>query len=473
MTLWPRKAFLAIGTFCLIVAAPQFIPQFYNWRVFEWSTVPTVLDFHPRASTATPLEEENDRLKPEAASAKLPSNRIQDPFHALDPFYKALLQTERKQAGAVTRILHYGDSPTTADMITADVRNFLQGRFGDAGHGMYLIAKPWAWYAHRNLENASNGWKISPATLKGEKDGRYGLAGVSFIGNAGAWSRITLKRPGENHITLEYLAQPGGGTLTATADGLDLGTIETNAPSPEPQRQLFNLPPDAHQIELRVTSGTVRLFSVYFTKDQPGVIYNSLGLNGMWTGVLAHYVNQDHWTQMLQEARPDLVIINYGTNESGFPQYVNGTYNADLKRVLERIHTALPGTAVLVMSPMDRGAREKGGSIGTIADLPRLVALQAKTAAEEHCAFFNTFEAMGGPGTMGKWYMAEPRLVSADFIHPLPTGGRIVATLLYDAILDGYNQYKLKVLRGNAAPAPQTPPAKPANQKPAPNHPRI
>ena len=57
---------------------------------------------------------------------------------------------------------------------------------------------------------------------------------------------------------------------------------------------------------------------------------------------------------------------------------------------------------------------------------------------------------------VGKWYMAEPRLVSADFIHPMPAGARIVGTLLYQALMDGYNSYKLKQLRravATAAPA--------------------
>jgi hypothetical protein len=93
--------------------------------------------------------------------------------------------------------------------------------------------------------------------------------------------------------------------------------------------------------------------------------------------------------------------------------------------------------------------------------IPHLVALQAKIAAENGCAFFNTFEAMGGPGTMGRWYMAEPRLVSADFIHPLPAGGRIVGTLLYNALMDGYNAYKMRLLRQTAAAQRQTGTVKP------------
>ena len=55
------------------------------------------------------------------------------------------------------------------------------------------------------------------------------------------------------------------------------------------------------------------------------------------------------------------------------------------------------------MSPMDRGAREAGGTIGTVPSLATLVAVQSKLAAENGCAFFNTFQAMGGQGTMGRW----------------------------------------------------------------------
>ena len=58
--------------------------------------------------------------------ARSPTNLV-DPGHALDHFYGALLK------GGTVRILHYGDSPTTGDLITADARAMLQKEFGDAG----------------------------------------------------------------------------------------------------------------------------------------------------------------------------------------------------------------------------------------------------------------------------------------------------------------------------------------------------
>ena len=79
--------------------------------------------------------------------------------------------------------------------------------------------------------------------------------------------------------------------------------------------------------------------------------------------------------------------------------------------------------------------------------MPRLVKIEAKVAEETGVAFFNTFQAMGGEGTMARWYAAEPRLVGSDYIHPMPAGAKIVGELLYGSLRDGYNEYKLRQLR--------------------------
>ncbi len=158
------------------------------------------------------------------------------------------------------------------------------------------------------------------------------------------------------------------------------------------------------------------------------------------------------------------MIVNYGTNESGFASFVDKTWGPEMKEAVRRIHAALPGASVLLMSPMDRGERKDGGEIDTVPVLPRLVNIEARVASETGAAFFNTFEAMGGQGTMGRWYAAEPRLVGADFIHPMPAGAKIVGELLYSALRDGYNQYKLRQLTNRAEVQP--PALKDAVKKP-------
>ncbi len=440
-------------TLAVLVTVPQYIPYQYEWRLFDWRTVPSILEFRPRPEAALTAAEAVSGVASELVPVKSPASRLQDPRDTLEPFFASLYALDRGQEGAQTRILHYGDSPTTGDLITADVRELMQQRFGDGGHGTYLIAKPWAWYAHRGMDVSAEGWTINPATWRKEKDGSYGLAGVSFTGGPGAWSTIKLRRPGHVRVTVSYHSRPGGGDVQVLADDVEIGTLVTTAEQPQRAEQSFRLPPQTKTVSLRVVRGTARLYSAAFFKDQPGVVYDSLGLNGTWAGVLASYVNEAQWGGAMRSAEPDLVVINYGTNESGFPKYIDSTYEKDLLEIVRRVRSAMPSTPVLLMSPMDRGTRESGGQIGTVASLPKLVTLQSKVAAESGIAFFNTFEAMGGPGTMGRWYTGEPRLVSADFIHPMPAGARIVGTLLYQALLDGYNRYKLKQLRQVVAEA--------------------
>src|SRR5215468_8693219 len=43
------------------------------------------------------------------------STLLDDSSGVLDHFYAALWSSEKHEPGAVTRIVHYGDSPTTAD----------------------------------------------------------------------------------------------------------------------------------------------------------------------------------------------------------------------------------------------------------------------------------------------------------------------------------------------------------------------
>jgi len=82
------------------------------------------------------------------------------------------------------------------------------------------------------------------------------------------------------------------------------------------------------------------------------------------------------------------------------------------------------------------------------------VEIQRQIAAETGCAFFNTFQAMGGAGTMARWYESQPRLVSADFMHPLPAGAKKVGILLDQALEAGFRQFKTRQQRHFAERAP-------------------
>ncbi len=435
----PWKTILTIVTFAGLIEA---VPALRSLGTFDPQTIAQVWQMpvpKPKEAELTaviPLLHPAAGQHPEEASQQ----SVVDPTRQMDHFYGALLK------GGVTRVLHYGDSPTTADLITADARALLQKQFGDAGSGFVLIARPWAWYGHRGVEMSSSNWKIDVAGATEMKDGLHGLGAASFRGSAGAVAHWSLKDTQHSSVEIAYLAQPGGGSFSMEADGMEIGSVDT-AGEQAPGYASFPFPPGSKDFTLRVTSGSVRLYGADFRKAGAGVVYSSLGINGANVTLLSHALNGPHWTAQLRHYQPDLVVVAFGTNESGFPKFVDSTWGGELKAAVRRIQAAVPGASILLMSPMDRGERKSDGKIGTVEAMPRLVAIEAKVAEETGVAFFNTFQAMGGEGTMAKWYNGEPRLVGADFIHPMPMGARIVGELLYNALREGYNGYKLRELK--------------------------
>src|SRR5713226_9215632 len=192
MRILPLKTTLVIVTLVALMKAPDAMPAFKDYKVLDFQTIPGVIDFKQRNASAAPIEDEQLRLHPDRDTASYKVFRLNDPAHALDHFFEALQRTEFRQPGAITRIVHYGDSPTTADLITGDARKLLQVRFGDAGHGFILLAKPWAWYEHVGVSLSGSGWNIDPASQSQIKDGLYGLGGVSFQGDVGAYTEFVL-----------------------------------------------------------------------------------------------------------------------------------------------------------------------------------------------------------------------------------------------------------------------------------------
>jgi len=407
----PRRTTITIGAFVLMAAI---LPR--GVRPTQLISMLTLFHF-----PAPPAEVSKPR--PQIVAPKVPDLDI--PAGSLDSFYASL------RRGRVTRVLHYGDSPTTADSITADIRRLLQRRFGDAGHGFLLIAKPWAWYGHDGIRLDAKGWQIAPASQSRAADGIHGLGGVSFTGGAGAVSRVGLPGADYSRLTVYYLSQHDGGTFAITAGDMKIGEVQTAADETKPRFAQIALPTGAAAIELTVSSGRVRLFGYRFDKDQPGVQYSSLGVNGAQIQMVLRYYEPKQWTAALQHEDPALVVLNYGTNESVYPAYVEKQYPDELRKVIARIRTALPKASILLMGPMDHGET-------TPPVLEKLVEIQKQIAEETGCAFFNTFHAMGGAGTMNRWYHSEPRLVSADFMHPLPAGAARVGELFESALMEAY-----------------------------------
>jgi len=444
----PNKTAQALIMFVALAMAPYAIPSLERYRVgvlhLRRSEAATLID------NQTGKRDAVDDPSSARAEIRVTPGEIEDPSgHALDGFFASLSKTET--GGVQTRICHYGDSPITNDGITSTVRRKLQLRFGDAGHGFILIDRPWGWYEHAGVvREASRGWQSDPMFIsRGEHF--YGLGGVSFTAAAaGVSASFGTATEGEvgrsvSAFDIYFMMRPGGGNFDVEIDDQPVERVTTASEEIKSGFHRVSVAEGSHKLTLRIVgNGEVQMFGVVLESSHSGVEYDSLGVNGAFIGLLAHYLDPDHWAEQLRHLNPALVIIGYGTNESQFERLPMDQYEQDTKEAIRRIRAALPGVSIMLLGPMDRGARGAGGGIVTRPMIPKLISYQRRLAAETGCAFFDTFTAMGGDGTVARWCETRPRLMGGDFTHPTAQGAEIVGTFIYDAIVKAYEEYKAK-----------------------------
>ncbi len=372
---------------------------------------------------------------------------IEDPSgRALDRFFSSLLKTSRREKGAITRIAHYGDSMIVGDIITRYVRELYQERYGDAGPGFVLAGRPWSWYRHAGITlGATKGWRTYRSISGGPPDHWYGFGGVTFITRApresvwittGKTERRSLKA---SFVEVQYATGPLGGDLEVLVDNEQVVTINTKSDSPASAFHRIRVPDGGHRVELRtVGGGQVRLFGVVLEREGPGVVYDSLGVNNACMSSLGR-MDADHLSDQFQHRRPDLIVLTYGANESNRPGLV-ARYRKVVLPAVRQLRRASHGASCLIVAPLDRGMRAEGGGIEPNKLIPTIVERQREVARETGCAFFNTYEGMGGHGSMRRWTAA--RLAGGDLCHPTKAGGAIIAQHIFDALEREFTRFR-------------------------------
>jgi hypothetical protein len=391
------------------------------------------------------------QLKPaEADEAKAleqaPPLPLLDPSgKALDGFFAALSRTAKKTPGAITRIAHFGDSIIVSDYVSGTLRRKLQGAFGDAGHGFVLIANAWPAYFHNDVSRyATAGFSVSRIVGPYAADGLYGLGGVSFSTPPNVLSRVGTAEKGEYgrnvaSFSLYYLEQPQGGTLELRVDGGPPSELATEGPVKRSRVHTVRVPDGEHQLSLQTKRGTSRLFGIVLEREGPGVVLDALGIQGARIRFMDKQDDQ-HWAEQLQLRSPNLLIYEFGANEStdGY-LYSMKDYHRTMRDVLEQGKRALPEASCLVIGAMDRAAKV-GDEIVSLRVMPDLLKNQQQAALDAGCAFFDTYNAMGGARSMPRW--VRRGLGQADLTHPTAVGAEIVGTWIYRALLQSYQAYK-------------------------------
>jgi len=407
-------------------------------------------------STAAPPPDDAAGVRIDPSEYSGISVFIEDPTgRGMKPFYRALERTARKDTDAITRVGHYGDSSIATDLITSTVRERLQRRFGDAGHGFLIAAEGFIPYKHRGVRHASNEepWVTREVARRQDRHGYYGYGGVQSRALRGAWARGGTAWRGDartkaSRFDVYYQSRPRGGTFSIRLDGGEWRDISTASAELQDSVVSVETRDGPHHVEVRYKrGGPVHFYGFVVEREGPGVVYDSLGLVGARANRLLNF-DREHIAWQLERRGVDLVVLGFGGNEASDDRSEEEFYE-DYAEVLEHVRQGRDDLGCLVFSPLDQASRKRG-RIRTLETIPRIVSAQRRAAFDAGCAFYDTWQAMGGPDAMRRWYKARPRLAMGDFRHATPAGYEIIGNMFYKALLAGFADYLAASSSGEA-----------------------
>ncbi len=416
------------------------------------------LDAMPNQSKGPIAKAAQELPIPPSLKEGKPPIPIDDPTgKALEKFYEKLLAVEQKQPGQIARIVYYGDSIVASDFITGKLRRLYQSRFGDAGHGYALVANAFPGWFHIDVSRkSSDQWKTSRCIGPFAEDGLYGLGCVSFVARRpDEWFSMGTADRDEwgrsvSRFELEYLEQPGGGDVDFILDDQKHSSLSTEGPEKKVKYHTVSVTDGAHRLEVRTTTDKeTRLFGMRMERDVPGVTLSALGI----TGARARFLDKQddaHWAAVLAGAKPDLVVLAFGTNEVGDGRMAfdengqlskdpMGDYERNLDKVMEQVEKACPNASYMLVGPPDMASND--ASQGNAKPMVGIYANhQMNVAKKRGWAFWHQQKAMGGPGSMWSWVQAG--MGNSDMIHPTGSGGNALGQMQYLAVMEGYENFK-------------------------------
>jgi lysophospholipase L1-like esterase len=355
--------------------------------------------------------------------------------HALDGFYRAVAASRAGTLGRALRVSWYGDSVVANDQIPGRLRTRLQQTLGDGGPGYVYVVPPHRFNEHERISRSQAGaWTTHAISTMIVADGFYGPGG-STTETDGGKSTIKLTNGAKvTHVDLYYLAQPGGGAVTVTADGADLVRADTKAETKQAGFAAGSAAAGAGTFAI-TTDGRVRMFGLDL-ENGSGAVVDNLGVVNV--NVKSFQQNEPaHFVAELAHRDADLVLIMIGANEAqwlGPGDQDTKLYAGNYEKVLAPFRKARPDASCLVVSPTDQ-ASEQDGAYPSKPVMPILVEAQRQAAHAQGCAFFSTYDWMGGKGSAATWF--KKGLVGSDFQHLSRKGANKLGDAVYDALIHG------------------------------------
>jgi len=397
---------------------------------------------------------------------------FRDPLGIMRGFFEALAEGDAGLREGPVRAVYFSNSEIGFDRVTSQMRRMLQARFGDGGKGFIAAAPGWRYQRHRDIIWERGGtWKTEDVLDGRLPDGRYGLGGVRAVNDGPAWIRFATLTEEESlkggyypfpagtrfeRFQLFYQAFPGGGDVRVEIDGGSfVDTVRTTGFEIRDRVFTAELEDAPHTVRVFAEGVPSHLYGAVFERRE-GFVLDAVMVVGAWADTQHNY-DEEHLKRQISLRRPDLVVFQWGAKElmrntDMGERQVRAFRRAYAKSIRRTMAGTDRGTSCLVVSPKDMGMRDRNLIVSRPA-VRKLVGAAEAAARDTGCAFIDLFTAMGGEGSMRRWYESEPRMVSPDLGHILKPGAIHVGNLLGAMLLDGFRQHQRQTGGGSGPPS--------------------
>jgi len=358
----------------------------------------------------------------------------------LEAFYRKLA------TGEPVRIAFLGDSFVEGDILTADLRELLQLRFGGGGAGFAPMASPLTGF-RRTVKTLSKGWTSynimqqakAPADLKGA----FTVSGWVCRPAEGASTRWEMT---DARARLDACTRAEVWFRSRRDSRVEL-TVNDSL------KRVFDIPAGEALREASVNCPNLKSFSFKVLSGADGVVgygarfggdgvtldnYSVRSNNGQALFRTAPSLN----AQLQQLAGYDLVVLQYGLNimQQGVHGYAK--YSGQLAQIIDYVRECFPGAAVLLLGVSERYVKGEEG-FSPMDAIPSMLRWQRQAAERTGAAFWNTCEAMRARGGMERF--VEKGWAGKDYTHINYAGGRQIAEELFAALYAGVWQTWLRL----------------------------
>ncbi len=378
----------------------------------------------------------------------------------LAKFFTRLQALEEKKADHV-HIMHWGDSLIWGDNMSSVMKKNFQRDFGDGGRGIVSALE----ISSTRLCDHVN--KTSPQAFQVNTL-------IHFFNQNGVFycfppARQDLGFTGESCRPLSplseiRLATPDGFTPwrkvelflrapNGTAPTTYLCQVKLVTPASGYEKAAViksgecavlpfdNVNAGSVAISFSGTQGALPFVDGINLETPRGVVYSTLVRMGTHMSWLAA-VPEENFAPNMKYVAPDLVIFQYGINEAAsldsYSKLTAPMMKEQMTDWIRRLKKHAPDANILLIGPPERLRKVAGANVPMKETLD-VIRLQRELCEENGLAFFDTYEFLGGEGQMAG--LVQRGLALDDYMHISVRGGNLLATAVYDTVINAYKEH--------------------------------